>query len=325
LCSSSYFYFSFDKKGEIFLSYLPFGYFCAMKRLFLILFASILCSVSTFAQSRGPEIKFSPKENKDAGSDSLNLEERPYFLLIGQSEKALDENDYETAGRRLVEAMSVEPDNPLNIALLTNLGMIYYYNEQDSLALSTLNEAVRRSPRLVAAHEMRARVLTGLGRDSDAFDDYCDIIDIDSLNTNARFMRAMMAVYHGNLETAQEDIAVLNKVIPLARNTILANATINALTGHDQEAIPYFRKLLDVEKMPEYYASLVGCLIAVDNLDEASKTLGDAFARYPNDPELYFYRAKLNKLRYMNDDARRDAQRAVELGADPRKVAEIFK
>jgi hypothetical protein len=27
----------------------------------------------------------------------------------------------------------------------------------------------------------------------------------------------------------------------------------------------------------------------------------------------------------MNDDARRDAQRAVELGADPRKVAEIFK
>jgi hypothetical protein len=33
----------------------------------------------------------------------------------------------------------------------------------------------------------------------------------------------------------------------------------------------------------------------------------------------------LNKLRYMPEDAQRDAQKAIECGADPRKVAEIFK
>jgi tetratricopeptide (TPR) repeat protein len=295
-----------------------------MKRLlFIILFCS-LCIGYASAQSRYPDIKIQPKEEKES-TDSLNLEERPYFLLIEQSEKALEENDYDTAGLRLIEAMSVEPQNPLNVALLTNLGMIYYYNEQDSLALETLNEAVRRSPRLIGAHEMRARVLTGMNRDKEAYQDYCDIIEIDSINTNAHFMRGMMALYSGDAETAKSDFDVLNRVVPLARNTMLANGTYLAMTGNDREAISYFRKLLDVEKMPEYYASLVGCLIAIDNLDEASKVLGEAFNRYKSDPELYYYRAKLNKLRYMIEDAHKDAKRAIELGADPRKVAKIFE
>jgi tetratricopeptide (TPR) repeat protein len=301
-----------------------FGYFCAMKHLFFLFFMCALCCNAAMAQSRGPEMKLTPKEAKES-ADTFNFEERPYFLLIEQSEKALENNDYDTAGLRLIEAMSVEPQNPLNIALMTNLGMIYYYNEQDSLALVTLDEAVRRSPRLVGAHEMRARVLTGMGRDRDAYDDYTAIIEIDSVNTNARFMRGMMALYHGKLDVAEGDFEVLNRVVPLSRNTMLAYGTLYAMTGRDHEAISYFRKLLEVEKMPEYYASLAGCFIAVDNLDDASKTLGEAFERYPNDPELYYYRAKLNKLRYMADDAQRDAKRAIELGADPRKVAAIFQ
>jgi tetratricopeptide (TPR) repeat protein len=295
-----------------------------MKRLLSIILLSIACIASAFAQSRTPELKINTEKSTEP-TDTFNFEERPYFFLIDQSEKALEENDYETAGLRLMEAMSVEPQNPLNVALLTNLGMIYYYNEQDSLALETLNEAVRRSPRLVGAHEMRARVLTGMNRDKEAYNDYCDIIEIDSVNTNARFMRGMMALYGGDAETAKQDFDVLNRVIPLARNTLLANGTYLSMTGNDREAISYFRKLLEYEKMPEYYASLVGCLIAVDNLDEASKVLGEAFERYKSDPELYYYRAKLNKLRYMPEDAHKDAKRAVELGADPRKVAKIFE
>jgi hypothetical protein len=53
--------------------------------------------------------------------------------------------------------------------------------------------------------------------------------------------------------------------------------------------------------------------------------LGEAFERYPADPELYYYRAKLHKLRYMIEDAHKDAKRAIELGADPHKVAKIFQ
>ena len=52
--------------------------------------------------------------------------------------------------------------------------------------------------------------------------------------------------------------------------------------------------------------------------------MGDAMVKYPSDPELFFYRALLNKKRYLSDDAKRDAKRAIELGADPERVKLIF-
>ena len=289
-----------------------------------IIIAVLFCACATaFSQSRAPELKM-PAKYKEAPKDSFNFEERPYFLLIDQSEKALAENNYDDAALRLIEAMSVEPKNPLNVALMSNLGMIYYYNEQDSLALATLDEAIRRSPRLVGAHEHRARVLIGMGRDDEAFSEYATIIEIDSVNTDARYYHGMMSLYAGKLNDAKADFAVLNDVIPLARQTILANATMNAMTGNNLEAISGFRKLIELEKLPEYYAQLAGCLIEIEHLDEAGKILGDAIAMFPSDAELYYYRAKLNNLRYLHDDARADAERAIKLGANPHHVAAIF-
>lgn len=294
------------------------------RRILLTVILALAAVSAALSQSRSPEIKLRPVEHKQA-TDSFNFEERPYFLLIEQSEKALEENDFEAAGLRLVEAMSVEPDNPLNVALLTNLGMIYYYNEQDSLALVTLTEAVRRSPKLVAAHEKRARVLIGMGRDNEAFEEYSAVIAIDSLNTDARYYHGMMALYRGDRLTAETDIAILNRVTPLSRETILATSTLYAMTGRSQEAISGYRKLIEIEKMPEYYASLAGCLIDVDNLNEASTVIGEGLEHFASDPELYYYRALLNHKRFEPDAAHRDAKRAIELGADPTRVRKIFQ
>lgn len=293
---------------------------------YIILFAALAYSLPhANAQSRHPELKLTPKYKTEKVPDSLNYDERPYFILIDQSEKALAEGDYDAAGLRLVEAMSIEPDNPLNVALLSNLGMIYYYNEQDSMALVTLNEAVRRAPKLIGAREHRAVVLSALGRDREALDDYNAIIEIDSLNTDALFMRAMMSIYRDDFATARHDAQTLARITPLTRKSLLANATLAANEGRNHDAISLYRKLIDIDKQPEYYSALVGCLIAVDNLDEASTVIGKGLQRWVNDPELYYMRAILNHKRYLDKEAHADAQRAVQFGADPKRVAAIFK
>ena len=46
--------------------------------------------------------------------------------------------------------------------------------------------------------------------------------------------------------------------------------------------------------------------------------------RYSHDPELYYYRAWLNRDRYRLDDARADAAKAVEYGASKAKVDALF-
>ena len=289
-----------------------------------IVFSVILLVVSmpVFGQSRAPELKIEPKYKVE--EDTAGYDERPYFILVEQSEKSLEEGDYESAALRLVEAMGMEPENELNVALLSNLGMIYYYNDQDSMALVVLDEAIKRSPRLVASRENRARVLTGMGRDLEAFKEYENILAIDSLNLESRFMHGMIALYNGDLHNAEKDFGVLNSVVPLSRKTWLALGTLYSMTGREQEAISYFRKLIEIEPAVEYYARIVACQLAVDDLDGASKTIGEAMSKYSSDPELYFYRALLNKKRYLSDEAKRDAKRAVELGADPERVKSIF-
>lgn len=296
--------------------------------LVLVLAAIFAKPAGSVAQSRGPEFKIPvplKQAHKDILSDSLSMDERPYLLLIGQSEDALAADDYESAALRLVEAMSIEPENPLNVALLSNLGMIYFYNGQDSLALTTLDKVIERSPRLIAGHENKARVLTAVGRDDEAFDEYATIIGLDSLNTGARFYHGTIALYAGDIKTAREDFDVLMQVVPHTRVNYLAQGTFYSMTGNPSEGAYYFRKLIDIDPSPEYYASLVGCYLATDNLSDAADTLAKAFDRYPNDPELYYYRAWLKRDRYELDDAHKDAQKAIELGANPDKVKKLFR
>lgn len=296
-----------------------------MRKFLIIIYSLSIATTLLIAQSRHPELKLTPKYKTEKLPDSLNYDERPYFILIDQSEKSLAEGDYEAAGLRLVEAMSVEPQNPLNVALLSNLGMIYYYNEQDSMALVTLNEAVRRAPKLIGARQHRAVVLSALGRDREALADYNAIIEIDSVNTDALFMRAMMSIYNDDFATARHDAATLERIIPLTRKSLLANATLAANEHRDLDAISLYRKLLDIDKQPEYYSGLIGCLLAINNLDEASSVIGNAMQRYVNDPELYYFRAILNHRRFLDKEAKADAAKAISLGADPKRVAQIFK
>lgn len=276
------------------------------------------------AQSRMPEIKIQPRQESKAENDSLNLEERPYFLLIEQSEKALEENDFEAAALRLVEAMGIEPDNELNVALLSNLGMIYFYNEQDSLALVVLDKAIERAPRLIAPREGRARVLVAKGRDDEARREYANILAIDSINTNARFMHGMMSLYSGDLASAENDVAVLERVVPVSTVTKLAKANLYSMTGRELEAISIFRDLIEKEPAPEYYGRMAACQLALDFLGDASDTIGRWLEKYPSDGEAYYYRAILNKRRYLPEEAHKDAKKAIGLGIDPQRVKAIF-
>ncbi len=95
-------------------------------------------------------------------------EENPRFLLAGQADQAVAEERYDDAAARLLEAIGICPDCPDNSLLLSNLGMVYAYAGRDSLALSTLDEALRLSPALTTARSNRARLLLKMGRDRQA-------------------------------------------------------------------------------------------------------------------------------------------------------------
>lgn len=250
-------------------------------------------------------------------------EEDPYYILCEEADRAIAAEDYETAAVRLLEAMSIHPTFEGNVLLMSNLGMVYSCMDRDSLAIATFDEALRRAPgqRTVVAN--RARVLVKMGRDREAFRDFSTLIEADSLNLDARFYRGTIALYAGNLATAEGDFAVLLRESPESTATAEALAALYSLTGRDREAVPYLKRLIAIEPSGEYFATLAGCYLAMDYLNEASEVIGEGLEKFPNDPELYYYRSKLKRARFLFDEADADLQRALTLGLSPKKAEEL--
>lgn len=251
-------------------------------------------------------------------------EEDIYFLLMGDADEAIKEEKFEEAAARLIEAMGVRPDSPTNVLLLSNLGMVYSYMGRDSLAITTLDKAHEIAPRMVTVLVNRANISMRMGRDKDAYNDFAQVIRLDSINPAARYYHGMMALYAGKQDTARRDFEVLESVNGDGVETLIAMSTLNAMTGDNLTAIKYYKRLIEKEPSPEFYASLAGCYLATEQLTEASEVLAKAMKLYPDDPELFYYRAWLNRDRYLLDDARQDGRRAVALGADPAKVNSLF-
>lgn len=252
-------------------------------------------------------------------------EENPYILLMGEAEKAIADGKYDEAAARLIDAMAVEPGNPANLILKTNLGMVYSSLDRDSLAIATLDDVISRAPKMTVARLNRGKINLKINRNDSAIADFSRVIELDSVNYDARYFRGMMSLYGGDKETAEGDFLVLEGTQPERQRTWLALATLYSMTGRDRKAVEYFKKLIENEPAPEYYSALAGCYLAINNLSDASSIIADGLKLYPVDPELYYYRAWLNRDSFRLDDARSDANRAIRYGASPDKVNALFK
>lgn len=249
----------------------------------------------------------------------------PYMERVAMADSAINKEDWPLALDLLHQAILIEPENPGNIMLMSNIGMLEFNLGQDSLAIQTLNEAHRRAPKSVTILSNRARVLTALGAESEALDDYNRVMELDSTQVSARFNHGLLSLRLRKYRDARADFDYMTAHFPDAYETKLGNATMYCAVGEYAAAIPYYSDLLDKHKEPEFYGARAFCRLQTGDLDGASDDIGRALELDPDDGELYLYRAALNKMRYMPDDARRDAQRAVDLGIDPARAAEFLK
>lgn len=255
--------------------------------------------------------------------DSIT-DENPYFLLMGEADRAIAAEDWPEAIARLNDVLIVGPDNPSNALVYYNLGVCYGCVGSDSLSLQAYDNSLAMAPNMLLSLVGRGRQRLKMNLDLDAFDDFDAALHVDSLSTEARFYHGMMALYGGNRAVAEADFKVLLDVAPYTADTAIALSTLYSLTGRERDAVPYLKQLIEEDPQAEYYASLAGCYLAMQDFTEASAILHVALEKYPADGELYYYRAWLNRDTYRLDDARADGRRAISLGASPAKVKALF-
>ncbi len=243
-----------------------------------------------------------------------------YYSLVEQADKAISEMKWDEAAQRLNEAMKLEPANPSNVLLMSNLGMMHFYAGRDSLALETLSTASRIAPASVTVLQNRARVLSAMGRLAEARKDYSRAIELDSSLIEPRFYRAMISLQSGDTEQCAADIDFMKREFPGKEQSLIAESTLLTYTGRYSEAIPILTTLIGEHPDAENYSNRALCYLMSDMLPEASADIVGGLELDPTNGELFLYRALLNKMRYRPDDAKADAEKARLYGISSSRI-----
>lgn len=244
---------------------------------------------------------------------------------VALADSAVSIGDWATAESALQAAMAAQPANPANLLLLSNLGMIQFYQGKDSAALETLNTAAAIAPRTVPVLANRMTVLDAMGLTDLAADDANTILRIDSANIKAHLYLFDNSIRRTDFAAAKERLDTLLSIAPDNSMTIIAEATYFTSTGQYTLAISPLSRMIEQNPRAEYYAARAHCRLMTQDLNDASADIAEGLRLDPALGELYLYRALLNKMRYRSDDARTDALRAIRLGVDPARALPLTK
>lgn len=255
---------------------------------------------------------------------STSAAEPEYLRWVGGADEAIAKGDYKRAQECYRAAMRLEPDNPNNFLLLANLGMVQHYAGEDSLALTTLTQAHTIAPKSVTVLANRGQVLYALGQLDAAAGDFSQVLDLDSVNSMALFNRGCIRLQKGQYKDAESDLTKAAELRPKDMSVVAAIATLYTATGRMKDALPLYDKLIDDYKDPDLYATRAMCKLVLGDLTEGAADIAEGMKLDPENGELYFSRAYLNHLRYLEDDARADARKAESLGIQPERIAAIF-
>lgn len=241
-------------------------------------------------------------------------------LLLTKIDRAIADQQWGEADSLLVTAIAAEPEDALNPLLMSNLGMIRHYAGNDSLAIATLTEAHDAAPSSVTILANRARIYTATGRIPQAVNDYNTIEELDSTYADTFLYRGLIYLYNGDFAAAHSDLTKRERLSPDNEETLIALASFYTITENYESAVNYYSRLINADPTAEYYAGRAMCALRLDRLFDAAEDIAEGLALDPDYSELYLCRAILNKKRYCKEDARTDADTAITLGADPRRV-----
>lgn len=251
-------------------------------------------------------------------------EESEYMRLAGAADSVISLGDWPQAEQYLVDAMRLEPGNPTNVMLISNLAIVRFQMGNDSLALSTINQAHEMAPMSVTVLDNRARIYSAIGNIAKAYEDYSRIIELDSTLTEPRLRHGLIALHEGDVQTAEKDFTFMNRLDPDGEGTCIGWAMLYSSTSRPAQAIPYYTKLLQKSPEAEYYSGRATCYLLTRQFSDASVDIAEGMKLYPDDSEFFLLRAWLNKMCFRYDEAKEDAQRAIEMGADPQRVSQVM-
>lgn len=231
---------------------------------------------------------------------------------------------WEEAERNLKAALRLEPANPGNALLLSNLGYVQTMLGRYDEAIGSYDISLSIAPKSAVVLSNRALAYAAAGRNEEALDDLDAALAIDSTRVMPLKMRGLLRLGKGDCAGARHDLSALVKADPKNPAAYDGLAQCEIIDGNVDKAIEMASAALGLEPSADRYCLKASLEIDASRLPEAAETLRKAIEEYPRYGDLYLLRARLHQLNYRPADMETDIRTAESNGASPELLQRLF-
>lgn len=257
-----------------------------------------------------------------------------YQELSEHAVVAMEQDSLTMAEEYIKQALKLEPANPYNALLFSNLGTIQRRQHQYELALESYTMALNIAPRAVPVLMNRAALYLELGKDDRARVDYSLVLDLESDNQEALLMRAYIYMRQRNYNFAKSDYERLLKLAPQSYNGRLGLAMLEQKEGKHEVALSILNVMIaekgeaaegmTARQYAVLYVARAGVEQDLKHADLALMDLEEAIGLDPSQTEAYLMRGQIYLSQKRKDLAKRDFEKAVSLGVPRGELRELL-
>jgi len=234
------------------------------------------------------------------------------------SERALaliDADEPEQAEAVFRQALKLEPSNPRNALIFSNIGTIQRSMGRYDDAVESFTFALNIAPVAIPILLNRATTYMELGKTDHAYVDYCQVLDGDKANAEALLMRAYIYVIRRDYKAARIDYDRLLEKDPGNYNARLGLVTLNQKEKKFSDAVDVISKLIvEYPNDPVLYVARAGVEVDMEHTDLALIDLEEAIRLDPKAADAFILRGEVYLSQKKKAMARQDFEKAIQLG-----------
>ena len=256
-----------------------------------------------------------PQEKKTESPYLADIDtESPYFQYIDSAQTYIYSHDWPKAEQWLTKAFLIDPDNPGNSMVLSNIATLQRYQGRLAEAVKNYSLALDMTPHAVTLLLNRAALYVEMDSVQRAIDDFERVCELDMYDTEARYSLGVLAMERGDNKRAEDLFNEIKRINPNSGLYHEGMGLLHKRNGNFSRAAELFSQVIKVQPSAQLLGNRADCYLAMKRLNDAEDDIRTALEMTPDDPYLYVLRAKLNKLRFQREDMARDIDTSVSLG-----------
>lgn len=263
-------------------------------------------------------------ESTAADPQPTAINSERYMDLVGEADSFISAEDWAGAESSLKSALRLEPANPANQLLLSNLGLVLLQQSKYGDAERHLDVALQLNPNSYIARKYRAMLRMRSGESDGALEDLNRALELDSTDNSLRNLRGFLFLAKGDTEKASADFL---KVLDSADKNVEALEGLvecSTATGSRPEAITFLSRLIEIEPKPAYLFARGVIRAKSGNYTDASLDVTEGLKADPQNGNLHLLKAFIEHSTYRINEAKDSYEKARRYGADPQAMAALF-